>query len=120
MPFLQLEICQTPSSQDLSGIGESSKIVPTLTENCRLGCFWRHSNRRWLARYRGLGWLQIGQVTTPSGQRISTIYWWQLSGLAKNSMAAWSVVGVSMPTSLLNPLCLVNYIITVSRETGIS
>ena len=38
-PVLAVQTCQTASSQDFRGIGESSKIVPTLTENCRLACF---------------------------------------------------------------------------------
>src|SRR5262245_23649268 len=118
MPFLQFVICQTASSQDLSAIGESSKIVPTLTENCRLGCFFLHSKRRTVARYRGLGSLQTGQVTTPSGQRIWTIYAWQRSGSEKNSMAAWSVLGVSILQSLPERPYLLKYIITVPRETN--
>ena len=71
MPFLQLAISQMARSQDFSAIGESSKMVPTLTENCRLRVLgtalkptlFRQLTRLWYGR-------MYGHETTPSGQRI--------------------------------------------------
>src|SRR3989442_1407882 len=46
MPFLSLTIIQTAGSHLSRPMGESSKMVPTLIENCERGCFARHFHRR--------------------------------------------------------------------------
>ena len=43
MPFLQLAISQTAGSHLSRPSGESSKMVPTLSENFRFGCLVLHS-----------------------------------------------------------------------------
>src|SRR5581483_4236415 len=46
VPFLVFASSQKAGSHLVNGIGESSKIVPTLTLNCRLHSLQRHSARR--------------------------------------------------------------------------
>ena len=49
MPFLQLAISHRASSHLSRPSGESSKMVPTLTENCRFACFSLHCQMRRVA-----------------------------------------------------------------------
>src|SRR5260370_25710155 len=72
MPFFEVGISQTAGNHVSRASGESSKIVPTLAENCRFGCWVRHSHSRRVAMKRGALWPHVGQVT-PFGQRASTI-----------------------------------------------
>ncbi len=48
--------------------GESSKVLPTLIENCLRGCFCLHSQMRRVEMKRMSLLPQVGQVT-PCGQR---------------------------------------------------
>src|SRR6266511_5952173 len=68
MPFLALAISQIEASHLSSGIGESSKIVPTLTENWRRQSLFLHfQSRRVLTYPRSL--LPQGGHSGPLGQR---------------------------------------------------
>src|SRR6185295_3196621 len=66
MPFLQLTTIQRAGSHLSRPSGESSKIVPTLTENCFLQARHFHSLR--VLRNDGSPASHSGQVT-PFGQR---------------------------------------------------
>jgi hypothetical protein len=44
-PFLELAIIHMAASHLSSGMAESSKMLPTLTENCRLHALHFHSRR---------------------------------------------------------------------------
>src|SRR5436190_23207420 len=66
IPFLLLAISHTAGSHLSSPSGESSKIVPTLTEYCFLQP--RHFHKRRVVRYEYSVEPQRGQ-TGPDGQR---------------------------------------------------
>src|SRR6266480_2447025 len=66
MPFLLLASIQSAGSHLSNPIGLSSKIVPSLTENCRPHS--RHFQMRRVLRKPGFPASQAGQVT-PFGQR---------------------------------------------------
>src|SRR5207245_6531054 len=72
MPFLALAMSQIAANHLSSPSGESSKMVPTLDENCRFGCLTWHSHRRRGGMKRTSAAPQVGQVT-PLGHRISTM-----------------------------------------------
>ena len=82
--------------------GESSKIVPTLIENCESGCRVLHCHTRRDAMKPTLLEPQRGQVTMPSGQRREDKNIRQLSGLLKYSTASRSVSG-SLLSLTMNP-----------------
>src|ERR1017187_6668385 len=69
-PFLQLTTIQKAVIHLSSEIGESSKIVPTLTLNCRLQPLQNHIRR--VLRKECSVPLQRGHLITPSGQRMLT------------------------------------------------
>lgn len=79
-PFLQLATIQTTRNHFPSGSGESSKIVPTRTENCFLHALHFHTFR--VLKNDCSEPLQNGQ-NTPSGQRRDTANSNALSSLAK-------------------------------------
>src|ERR1700716_3835340 len=99
MPFLQLAISQTAMSHLSRPIGESSKIVPTLTENCFWVCLALHSHRRRVFKNRTPFDPQVGQET-PSGQRRATRKERQASGSEKNRTACKRVVGCCVCASM--------------------
>src|SRR5713226_58341 len=78
-----------------SGSAESSKIVPTLQENCLRACSALHSHIRRVEMNRTSSRPQVGH-STPLGQRRDTTKLRQLSGLPKCRMACWSVLGFFM------------------------
>src|SRR5260370_10531670 len=86
------------------GIGLSSKIVPTLIENCFFGCLVLHSHRRRVAiKRKSLDW-QVGQIG-PSGKMRALRNWKHRSGLAKYAIACWRVLGsVAMTKPYQNSL----------------
>src|ERR1700688_5142825 len=92
MPFLQLAIIQTAVSHLSRPIGESSKMVPTLTENCLWGCLALHSHRRRVLRNRTSLLPQVGQET-PSGQRRAAMKVRQGSESEKKRTGCKRVVG---------------------------
>src|ERR1044071_5400226 len=94
MPFLQLMSIHTAAYHLPREIGESSKIVPTFTENCFLQERQRHVLREAIAALSGE--LQNGQ-NTPSGQRRAAAYSKALSGSAKKMIASCSVGGTYRP-----------------------
>src|SRR3954465_7484503 len=96
MPFLSLAIIHSAQSHLLRAMGESSKIVPTLTLNCCCGCRVLHWNSERLGRNVTASEPQVGQRTTPSGQRSETIRPMQASGLLKYSMAWMRVLGSAL------------------------
>src|SRR5258708_31908699 len=74
------------------GIGLSSKIVPTLIENCFLGCLVLHSHKRRVAiKRKSFDW-QVGH-TAPSGKMRAFRNVKQRSGSAKYAIACWRVLG---------------------------
>ena len=90
MPFLQLTTIQRAGSHLSRPSGESSKIVPTLTENCFLQP--RHFQRRRVDRNIGSGAAQRGQVT-PLGQRSFATKARQTSASVKKRIASVRVSG---------------------------
>jgi hypothetical protein len=66
MPFLQFTISHMAGNHLANPIGESSKIVPTFTENCREHPLQRHVIRDSIKCTFPLA--QRGQIT-PSGHR---------------------------------------------------
>src|SRR5918996_1295397 len=101
------------ASHLLRGIGLSSKMVPTLTENCRFSCLLLHSQMRRVERNRTSTLPQVGQAT-PSGQRSLTMKSRQTSGLEKYSIASIRVVGSLISMLLL--ITLSNYLKTLNRH----
>src|SRR5436305_3441490 len=83
---------QTTGSHFSMGSGESSKIVPTLMENCFRACLALHSQSLRVAMNRTSVRPQVGQ-TTPFGQRSATMNSRQVSGLSKWRTASRSVRG---------------------------
>src|SRR5713226_9599543 len=82
-PFFALVMSQTAGSHFSRPSGESSNMVPTLAENCRLAWALLHCHFFWLARKETSFRPQVGQVTTPSGQRWNIMNSMQLSALEK-------------------------------------
>src|SRR5580693_7195197 len=98
MPFLQLTTNHTAGSHFSRAIGLSSKIVPTLAENCFLQ--ERHFQIRRVDRKDGSGALQRGQVMLPSGQCSLATKVRLTSGSLKNSIASSSVSGAPFRVSM--------------------
>src|SRR5487761_1398540 len=69
-PFLELAISQIAGSHLSKPSGESSKIVPTLAENCLR--HWRHFQMRRVVRNECSVPPQRGQTGLPSGHRSLT------------------------------------------------
>src|SRR5579864_4556005 len=92
MPFLQFTMSHIAQSHLFRPRGESSKIVPTLIENCFLACLLLHSHNRRVERKRTSVLPHVGHIT-PFGQRRVTRVFRQLSGFEKYSMASCSVLG---------------------------
>src|SRR5216684_300513 len=90
MPFLQFASSHIATNHLSSVIGESSKIVPTLVENCFLQPLHCHVKRVEMNECSADP--QNGQVT-PSGQRRLTIKSWQTCLSEKYRMASCSVSG---------------------------
>src|SRR5690242_3748729 len=80
MPFFELAISHTAGSHLSSPSGESSKIVPTLTEYCFLQDLHFHSRR--VVRYEYSRPSQRGH-TGPSGHRRSATNFVAMSRSAK-------------------------------------
>src|SRR5262245_7664763 len=82
-PFLAFEINHMATSHLSRPMAESSMMVPTFTENCRLACFSEHSHTL-RDLMKPTFWLpQVGQVTGPPCHRSLTISVRQVSGLRK-------------------------------------
>ena len=86
-PFLQLATIQIAANHFPRSIGLSSKMVPTLAENWRRGCFSLHSHTRRVAMKRTSALPHVGQQT-PLGQRSPIIVHSVTSGSAKYRMAS--------------------------------
>src|SRR5437867_7250554 len=110
MPFLELAMSQTAGSHLSSPSAESSKIVPTLTENCRLHAL--HFQMRRVVRYECSLPSQRGQIG-PSGQRILATNSVATSRSLKYRTASRRFVGkafsLAMPVSLLRHSGCVKY-----------
>jgi len=89
-PVRRVKRSQTAGSHLSRPSGESSKMVPTLTENCFLQALHFHRNR--VDRYECCLPPHLGQ-TGPSGQRRSARYFTQVAGSEKNRMASTIVFG---------------------------
>src|SRR6516164_3564306 len=94
MPFLALTIIQNAGSHLSNPNALSSKIVPTLTENCLEHS--RHFHRRRVARKPTSSVLQTGHLGLPSGQRTEAMKLMALSASAKYLIACASVCGNSI------------------------
>src|SRR4051812_10283701 len=92
MPFLQLTSSHIAQSHLSRPSGESSKIVPTLMENCRFGCVPLHSQILRVERNRTSLLPQVGQMA-PSGQRRAITYSRQKSASEKQIIASCRVFG---------------------------
>lgn len=68
MPFLQLVSIQIATSHLSSLIAESSKMVPTFTENCLRHPAFLHFHKRRVEMYECSFPPHVGQIG-PSGQR---------------------------------------------------
>src|SRR5581483_485117 len=90
MPFFALAMSQIAASHLSRLMGESSKIVPTLTLNCFLQPLHFQTYR--VLRYECSVPPHAGQ-TGPSGQRRRATYWTQTSGSEKCRTACMRVVG---------------------------
>src|SRR6266851_4427605 len=77
------------------GRAESSKIVPTLQENCLRAWSALHSHMRRVEMKRTSSLPQVGH-STPLGHRRATMKLRQLLASAKYRMACWSVLGFFM------------------------
>src|SRR5918992_76071 len=99
MPFLALAIIQIVANHLFRAIGLSSKMVPTLTENCLFPCFSLHSQTRRVGMNRTSTLPQVRQ-DTPSDQRSLTMKSRQTSGSEKYSIASIRVVGSLMSAPL--------------------
>src|SRR5271155_5309750 len=118
MPFLQLATIQIAANHFPRSIGLSSKIVPTLAENWRRGCFSLHSHRRRVAMNLGSVRPHVGQQT-PLGQRSSTIVRSETSGSAKYRMASRRVWGsFVIPINMIANGHCVKYIITLDKAVA--
>src|SRR5208283_2744145 len=94
MPFLAFTIIQKAGSHLSKPSALSSKIVPTLAENCFLQSRHFHSLR--VARNAVLDLWQQGQTTLPSGQRTDAMKFNAVSASAKYLIAPDSVSGNSI------------------------
>src|SRR6202142_2359258 len=94
IPFFAFTIIQNAGNHLSSPRGLSSKMVPTLTENCFLVS--RHFQILRVSRKATLDFWQQGQTTLPSGQRIETMNCNALSASAKYLIAPLSVSGNSL------------------------
>src|SRR6266403_1569645 len=96
MPFLPLAASHIAGNHLSSPIGESSKLVPTLTENFCFGCALRHFHN--LAFARKVPFLEphCGHFT-PFGQRSATKNSKQACGSLKYRTASRNVFGAFMP-----------------------
>src|SRR6185437_12602044 len=92
-PFLELVISQTAGSHFSRPSGESSKMVPTLAENCRLAWADLHCHFFCFSSHETSFRPQVGQVTTPSGQRCNFMNSKQLPSSEKWMIASCSVFG---------------------------
>src|SRR5690349_7395836 len=93
MPFLALITSHIPTSHLSSGIGLSSMIVPTFTENCLRGVQALQVQTRRFAVNETREEPQRGQTTLPSGHRIDATNSCAISGSAKYRIASTSVFG---------------------------
>src|SRR5688572_14466806 len=91
IPFLAFTIIQNAGSHLSNPRGLSSKMVPTLTENCFLQS--RHFQSFRVARKATLPVLQQGQIALPSGQRIEATKFKAVSVSEKYLIASISVSG---------------------------
>src|SRR5579864_8911114 len=98
MPFLQFTTSHRAGSHFSKGSGESSKMVPTLAENCFLQA--RHFHRRRVARKVACASWQRGHFTTPSGQRSRATNARLVSGSEKKLTASRRVSGTWFCTSM--------------------
>src|SRR5579871_689860 len=115
MPFLQLTSIQSAGSHLSRPMGESSKIDPTLTENC----FSQARHFQIIRVFRKVTSLlsQCGQVT-PSGQRSEAMKLMATSLSAKNLTASSrvsSAFSVAMPMNIGDLVRCVNYIVALVR-----
>ena len=92
IPLRLLAISHIAGSHFSKPSGESSKIVPSLTLNCALGCRVLHWNMRRDAMNPTSFEPHVGQ-TIPFGQRRATTYLRQLSGSWKYTTASVRVRG---------------------------
>src|ERR671914_125448 len=92
MPFLALAIIQIVANHLFRAIGLSSKMVPTLTENCLFPCFSLHSQTRRVGMNRTSTLPQVRQ-DTPSGQRSLTMKSRQTSASENYSLSSIRVLG---------------------------
>src|SRR5438552_2578273 len=101
MPFLQLAASHIAGNHLSKPIGESSKMVPTFTENFCLGCACLHFHS--LAFSRNVTFLepQCGHFT-PRGQRSATRNSKQASASEKYRTASRNVFGAFMPVEYTN------------------
>src|SRR5205823_11269976 len=93
MPFLLLASIHSAGSQRSNPMGLSSKIVPSLTENCRPHS--RHFQMRRALRKPGSLASHAGQVT-PLGQRREARKVSAVSLSEKYRIAAWSELGKAL------------------------
>src|SRR5437879_7776840 len=93
MPFLELASIHNAGNQRSSPMGLSSKIVPSLTENCRPQS--RHFQMRRVLRKPGSLASHAGQVT-PLGQRRDAKKVSAVSLLEKYRIASWSELGKAL------------------------
>src|SRR6266516_7688472 len=92
MPFFELAMSQTDVIHLSSGIGESSKIVPSFTENCRLHALSLHCHSRRVLTYPSAVPPQFGH-SGPLGQRSLATKAFATSGSAKYRIASMRVRG---------------------------
>src|SRR5881397_2790545 len=93
MRFLELASIQSAGSHLSNPIGLSSKIVPSLTENCRPQS--RHFQMRRVLRKPGSLASQAGQLT-PLGHRSEARKVSAVSLLEKYRIASWSELGKAL------------------------
>src|SRR5438132_12975578 len=93
MPFFELASIQSAGGHLSSPMGLSSKMVPSLTENCRPQS--RHFQMRRVLRKPGSLASQAGQVT-PLGQRREARKVSAVSLSEKYRIASWSELGKAL------------------------
>src|SRR5579864_527545 len=98
MPFLQFTTSHRAGSHFSKGSGESSKMVPTLAENCFLQA--RHFHRRRVERKVASAASQRGHFTTPSGQRSRATNARLVSGSEKKVTASSRLAGEAFEASM--------------------
>src|SRR6266699_358247 len=97
MPFLSFDSIQITPNHLSRAMGESSKIVPTFTENWRLACSALHCHSRRVGKNVTFSLSQVGHFTLPSGQRSKAMKLSETLGSAKYRIASTSVPG-SLPS----------------------